>query len=158
MADSFYKPPDVTVFVPCPNCSRLLEFHADHCPDCREEITDEYRLIAAVLTAAETQSCSLANTIRTADPVVVIFLAWDILAWLTGIGWMGLAFLLSALVLLGAIGLWYWRFGRFPFTSPDFIGARREMLRSLLFWLAFAFFQAIFVAYTWPFGQAQGTH
>lgn len=153
MNHSFFKDPEVTLFCPCPNCARLLELELEQCPFCRELIGEEYKIIGTVLTALETQACSLANTISTGDPAVIFFLAWDALGWFVGIGWLGGFFLLNMMLTLAAIGRWFWRYGRLPLDNAEFRKAKRSMRHSLLLWLALAFFQTIFVIYSCLFSS-----
>lgn len=149
MPESFLRDPEVTPFYPCPNCARLLSFGLDQCPHCRELVDEDSKFAATILSAVETQACSLANTISTGDPAVLIFLVWDLFAWLIDLGWMGGLFLLNVAFMVWVIGRWMWRFGRLPALSQDLLRAKREMRQSLLLWLAVGLFQTVFSIYTW---------
>jgi len=63
-------------FVECPNCERLLEYGAETCPRCREEIDPGYGLVSAVVVQHNTQACAVANTIKTFAPFAYIALLW----------------------------------------------------------------------------------
>ena len=126
----------------------------EQCPDCREVSPEEYRLLSAALTTADTQACSLANTISTGDPFVFLILGGDVLSWLTGSWWTSALCLLLPVLSLGAIGRWHWRYGRLPLASDDFIEARRSMWLSLRMWGGLALFQIAFLVYSWQAGWA----
>ena len=46
MKESIFSDPRVTPFVECPNCRRLLDYGVPRCPDCYEEIREDYALHA----------------------------------------------------------------------------------------------------------------
>ena len=103
MTDSFYKDPDVTPLFPCPNCRRLLRFAVTQCPDCRELIDDTQKVVGGAINVSLTQACSLANTISTGDPAVVILLGVTGLSFLLGFVRMASITILTGLIAVGAI-------------------------------------------------------
>jgi RNA polymerase subunit RPABC4/transcription elongation factor Spt4 len=153
MSESLLKTPAVTPFVECPNCRQLLEYGAESCPRCREEISSEYGLVSAIVVHHNTQACSLANSISGGDsffPLALIgsglIFAIDFyvskspaLIWLTAL-W-------SAIPLL-VIVVWFIRFGRFSIGDEEYLKARREMRKSLSLWLALSVVQLL-VAVVW---------
>jgi len=62
MSESLLKKPAVVPFVECPNCKQLLEYGAENCPRCREEVGSDYALVSAAVVHHNTQACSLANS------------------------------------------------------------------------------------------------
>ena len=149
MTDSFYKDPDVTPFFPCPNCRRLLGVAVNQCPDCRELIDDTQKIIGATVNVTLTQACSLANTISTGDPAVLILLAVTGLAFLVGLAWLASFTILSALLAIGAIIRWQRRYGWLPLDDTDFLLAKRQMGQSLMLWIAFLMLESLIAYASW---------
>src|SRR5216684_4168016 len=81
MRDSLFTVPRVTPFVECPNCKRLIEYGLSICPSCREEISPDYAKASAIRVVVNTQACSLANTIRTAEKALVVVFVSSLLGF-----------------------------------------------------------------------------
>ena len=135
MRESIFDDPPVTPFVECPNCKRLLAYGTDRCPDCYEEIREDYARLSGAVVIVNTQACAMANTIRTLDITAVLALGVAVFTYvvdegptlaLTAISWPGLA--------LAAVVVWFVRFGRFKFGDQDFVRARQQMLLRLAGW------------------------
>ena len=149
MTDSFYKDPDVTPFFCCPNCRRLLGLAVNQCPYCRELIDDTQKMIGATVNVTLSQACSLANTISTGDPAVLIFLGVTVLAFLVNLAWLASFTILSALIAVGAIIRWRRRYGWLPLDDADFLTAKREMRQSLMLWIAFLMLECLIAYASW---------
>jgi hypothetical protein len=147
LTDSFYRDPDVTILFPCPNCRRLLSLTVDQCPHCRELIDETQKVIGAAANTALTQACSLANTISTGDPAVLLFLGLTVFAFLLDFAWMASVTILSGLLPVIAIIRWQRRYGGLPFEDTEFIAARRQMKQSLMLWTAFTLLECL-IAYS----------
>jgi len=150
MRDNFFKHPQVTPFVECPNCGRLVEFGAEHCPACREVIEKGYALLSVGVVAFNTQAVSLANTIKTGDAAaVVILLATAYVYFLDAsdgelsLQSLWITTLAAPVLALAAVALWFFRYGRFRMGDADFDGAKLDMRWSLMLWLALLFAQAV---------------
>src|SRR5258706_6741409 len=135
MPESIFADPKVTTFVECPNCRRLLEFGTQRCPDCYEEIREDYALLSGAVVVLNTKACAMANTIKTLDVSAVIALGVTLFSYLAqepskvtlvSLTWPALALL--------AIILWFIRFGRFKWGDGDYTRARRQMWLRLMAW------------------------
>src|SRR5438270_2971410 len=139
MSESMLKKPAVVPFVECPNCKQLLEYGAERCPRCREEISSEYALISAVVVHHNTQACSLANSIKTFDPFVFIALVGSVAIYvLEKYAFGSLVFFNFILtwpaIPLLAILVWFYRFGRFKVGDEEYARAKRDMRSSFMLW------------------------
>ena len=142
-----FKAPAVHPFVECPNCKHLLEYGAEKCPRCREEIVSDYALLSAVIVYHNTQAVSLANTIKTAEPAAIISIGVSIYAYFLGIpAIFALTFLMPVLSLLVVL-IWFFRFGRFKIGDEEYLKAKREMRSSLKLWLGLLIVQALVLIY-----------
>src|SRR5438132_385689 len=81
MKEMIFADPRVTPFIECPNCQRLLRYGTERCPDCYEEIRQEYAYASAVAVAINTKSCAMANTIRTLDISAVLAVGVTVLTY-----------------------------------------------------------------------------
>ncbi|HEX8175526.1 MAG TPA: hypothetical protein VF543_10435 [Pyrinomonadaceae bacterium] len=142
-----FKAPDVHPFVECPNCKQLLEYGAEKCPRCREEIDSDYALLSAIIVHHNTQAVSLANTIKTAEPAAIISIGTTIYAYFLGMpALFALTFFLPILSLL-IILIWFFRFGRFKIGDDEYLKAKREMRSSLKLWLGLLIVQVLLLLY-----------
>lgn len=154
MSESLLKTPAVHPFVECPNCEQLLEYGAEACPRCREEIDAAYALVSAVVVHHNTQACSLANSIRDSDSFVWIALAGSLLIYAIDMHVFGSLALFHIILMWPAVPLlvilvWFYRFGRFEIGDEEYVRARRDVWSSLLLWLAVLGVQLIILATHW---------
>ena len=147
MTDSFYKDPIVYPFFACPNCKRLLKFELAQCPHCRELIDEGQKVLGTALHVTVTQACSLANTISTGDPAVVILLGVTAITLLSEFAWMSGITIISGAIVFVAILRWWRRYGWLGVEDSDLVSAKREMRRSLTLWSAFVCFEIIVLVY-----------
>lgn len=151
MRASFFKHPEVTPFVECPNCGRLVEFGAEHCPACREVIEKGYALLSVGVVAFNTRAVSLANTIKTGDPAAFIVLLASAYVYFLDASGGSLSSLQSLwattlavpVLALAAVALWFFRYGRFRMGDADFDRSKLDMRWSLMLWLALLFAQGV---------------
>jgi RNA polymerase subunit RPABC4/transcription elongation factor Spt4 len=137
MRESIFADPPVTPFVECPNCKRLLTYGTERCPDCYEEISEDYARLSGAIVVINTKACAMANTIKTLDVTAVIALvvaAIEILQTPPTIPIIPFSWPAVALV---AVILWFIRFGRFKLGDDDYVRARRQMSLRLLGWSLF---------------------
>lgn len=145
MRQSIFADPQVTPFVECPNCRRLLEFGTQRCPDCYEEIREEYAFVSGAIVVINTKACAMANTIKTLDVSAAIALGVTLFSYLGDQpGVMQLAASAWPAVALVAVVLWFIRFGRFKWGDDDYARARRQMGLRLMGW-------SLFTAALWSF-------
>ena len=148
MPSSLEKQHAVIPFVECPNCKELLEYGAERCARCREEISPDYALVSAVVVHANTQACSMANTIKGFDPFVYLTLVLSAFIYAIdtyAIGSPALFYFVPAwpMIPLLVILFWFNRFALFKAGDEEFARARRDMLGSLLLWAAILAAQVI---------------
>jgi RNA polymerase subunit RPABC4/transcription elongation factor Spt4 len=136
MSDSMLKRPAVTPFVECPNCKRLIEYGAETCPACREEIGSDYALASAIVVVHNTQACSQANTIKTGDYAAFVSIFAALYGYASGAPGLFVSSIATPVIFLIVIGVWFYRFGRFQIGDDDYLKARRDMHASLKLWLA----------------------
>lgn len=155
MNDSLLSKPAVVPFVECPNCKQLVEYGAQSCRRCREEIGPEYALVSAVLVQHNTQACSLANSVKGFDAFVFIALLVSALAYAIdafALGSLGIFYIALAMptIPLLVIAVWFYRFGRFALGDEEYAGARRDMRGSFMMWLALLLAQLSVVFFARP--------
>lgn len=152
MGEKILKDPEVTPFVECPNCLRLLECGAARCPSCYEEIVEDYALLSAAAVSVNTRAVSTANTIGSIRPSyllpsLLIVLAYDVLeAEAPALIFFSLTWPVPALI---AIAVWFVKYNWFKIGDADFIRARREMGSLLWRWLAFLAVQLVILSALW---------
>ena len=135
MRESIFSDPQVTPFVECPNCRRLLTYGLKRCPDCYQEIREDYAILSGAIVVVNTKACAMANTIKTLDVSAPLALGATLFSYLVqepptitlvSVTWPGLALL--------AVVLWFIRFGRFGLGDDDYRRARRQMWLRLVGW------------------------
>ena len=141
MGKKLYEEPDVSLFVPCPCCGRLLSEWPERCPHCRELIDDDQRVVGAVLTGIVTQAVSVANNLATFDVAILLCLGLTAYAYVSGFTVFALVFLKTGAIALYGCGRWLRRYGRLGSTDPDFVAANSRVRLSLAMWLAFMLFE-----------------
>jgi RNA polymerase subunit RPABC4/transcription elongation factor Spt4 len=147
MSESMFKRPEVSPFVECPNCKRLLEYGADKCPVCREEIDADYALLSALVIQHNTQAISLANTIKTAEPAAVLICLTTLIGYFLGSPSLFIINLLMPVLSLLIISVWFYRYGRFKIGDEEYVKAKREMSASGKLWLALLAAELIVMLY-----------
>lgn len=138
----------VVPFVECPNCEQLLEYGAQMCPRCREEIDPGYGLLSAVVVHHNTQACAVANTIKTFDPFAYIALPLSVVGYLIdtyAVGEPALFYIVPTypVIPLVLIGIWFYRYAPFKAGDEEFAQAGRDLRGSLLLWLTILAVQVI---------------
>ncbi|MFN2533437.1 MAG: hypothetical protein ABR555_19305 [Pyrinomonadaceae bacterium] len=142
-----FEQPPVTPFVECPNCKQLLEYGVANCPRCREEIDPQYAMNSAVVIGRNTQACSLAKTIVTAEPAIFISIAVAGAAYLSSGPGLLLATLVTPVISLVAITAWYWRYGNFKLGDEEYRHAPDDVYRSFVLWFALLAVQILVILY-----------
>jgi hypothetical protein len=139
--------PAVEPFVECPNCKRLLRYGTSVCPDCREEIGEEYSLLSASIHHFNTQACSAANEVKGGEPIIVLLSASAAFSFF--MDWRGLYVLsfFTPLLSIFLIVMWFRRYGKWAAGDEEYAAARRRMSQSLKLWLAYLGVLIIVCAY-----------
>lgn len=148
MRESMFKKPAVVPFVECPHCKHLMEYSAERCPRCREDISAEYAFASAVVVHYNTQACSLANSIKGFDSFVPIALVGSIFVYAIDVYAVGSRMLFYFILIWPVIPLiviltWFIRFGRFRIGDEEFVRVKRDMRSSFMMWLAILALQVI---------------
>jgi RNA polymerase subunit RPABC4/transcription elongation factor Spt4 len=141
------KRPAVTPFVECPNCKRLIEYSAEVCPACREEIAGDYALVSAMVVVHNTQACSQANTIKTGDYAAFVSVFAALYAYALDAHGLFLIAIATPLSFLLINGVWFYRFGKFQIGDEDYLKAKRDMYASLKLWSALLFAESLAFVY-----------
>jgi RNA polymerase subunit RPABC4/transcription elongation factor Spt4 len=148
MRQSINEQHAVVPFVECPNCKQLLEYGAQMCPRCREEIDPDYGLLSAVVVHFNTHACAVANTIKTFDPFAYIAIPLSVVMYLIdtyAVGAPALFYFVLAwpVIPLVFIGVWFYRYTPFKAGDEEFARAGRELRGSLLLWLTILAVQVV---------------
>jgi RNA polymerase subunit RPABC4/transcription elongation factor Spt4 len=144
--DAPFTNPRVTPFVQCPSCKRLIECEAALCPHCREEIDPQYAKLSKLVVVYQTAAVSSANTIKTAEMgAAIVFVASFIGFWFDPP--LIIANLLTPLISVAAVGVWFYRFGRFRLNDEEYLKAWRDMRKSLALWLVLIGVQILAIIY-----------
>ncbi len=133
-----YQP--YTPYVKCPNCRRLLRLGIMRCPDCYEELTEEYAFMSGLTEVLKTIACDHAREIGDTT--------WVVLAVIVSIGLLVInlatgSFLPSFIVPIFAVVplllalIWLYRFGRLDLVDDDeeFQAAKQQIKRTFRLWL-----------------------
>jgi RNA polymerase subunit RPABC4/transcription elongation factor Spt4 len=127
-----------TPFFECPNCERLLRVGVSRCPDCYEEITEEYALSSAVAVVVNTIACDRANSIRSTErfAIIVALMALFIFVvdYTSAKPRLSYLVFLSPIVPLIVSVLWLYHFGDFMLGDDEYVKARRGVIRTFMLW------------------------
>ena len=135
----------------CPSCQRLIDCKLTICPHCREEIDADYARVSTAIVVYNTAACSSANTIKTAEyGAVIVALATFVGIWAVDRG-LVIINLLTPLITIAAIAVWFRRFGRFQLGDAEFEKAKQDMRNSMKFWIALLVVQSLVIVYLFRF-------
>jgi len=146
--DAPFTNPRVTPFIDCPSCRRLIGCNSAFCPHCREEIDPRHAKISKLLVVYQTAAVSSANTIKSAELGAAIVMAASLIGfWI--VPSILIVNLLTPLISIAAVGVWFYRFGRFRLDDDEYRSAWRDMRKSLTIWLVLICVQILAVIYVW---------
>jgi len=155
--NTLFTNPAVTPFVECPSCKRLIDWKSEACPHCREEIDPDYARLSTAIVVHNTAACSSANTIKTGEyAALIVVLATFLGIWVVDHG-LVIVNLLTPVLSIAAIVVWFRRFGLFQFGDAEYEKAQKDMRNSLKFWIAFLVVQSLVLVYLfklWSVGSA----
>ena len=131
---------NITPFVECPYCSKLLEIHVTQCPECRELISREYAATSSLVVAFNTAACGSAATIRDRDPFMILVIVGSVVLYVVDLYTFQRLFFFNATLVWSALAVmspfqWLRRFGRFPLGDEKFTRAIVQMKRSFTKWV-----------------------
>lgn len=145
--ESLFTNPAVTPFVECPGCQRLIGCETKMCPHCREEIDPEYARASRAVIIYNTAACGSANTIKTAEyGALIVFVATLIGIWAVTPA-LAIVNLLTPVISVAAIVVWFRRFGWIKFGDAEFEKAKRDMRISLGLWMVLLVVQVLAIVY-----------
>jgi RNA polymerase subunit RPABC4/transcription elongation factor Spt4 len=153
MGESFFKIPEVTLFVECPNCHRFLRYGRDKCPSCRELLAADYAHLSAAAVMVNTQAVNSANAIKIVSPAIgiiyfVYFYAYDLIS--EGLSILSILAVPWSVITLLAILWWFIKYGWLTtIGDADYVKAKREMKVLLWQWLALFVIESIAIALLW---------
>jgi len=139
---------NITPFVECPCCSKLLEVHVTQCPECRELISREYAATSSLVVAFNTAACGSAAAIRDRNPFMVLVVIGSVIFYVVDLHLFQRLFFFNATLVWSALAVlpplqWLRRFGRFPLGDEKFTRATAEMKGSFTKWVAILAVQMI---------------
>jgi len=139
MSKPFLRLPGITPFVECPHCHKLLEIGTACCPECREEITEEYTRLSATVLAVNAVACITANNLKGFDVFALLVAILSLFVWFTDHHQFGkptFFFLILPISVSYVLRIWRWlrRFGKFPYGDARFQTAKKNMKGSLAKW------------------------
>ena len=137
MPDEDLFEPKVTPIGKCPTCLQPLVFGAQHCPHCgiAVDYEDEDLVRTAVDHILLTQAISAANTLRTMNPAMIIFLGSALLSYLLDYAWwFKLITILPACFILLSVRAWFVRHGNWESNDTEYQEARQQMKICLRNW------------------------
>jgi RNA polymerase subunit RPABC4/transcription elongation factor Spt4 len=148
MRNPLLKLSDVTPFVECPNCLKLLELDVSQCPECRELITREYAESSALVVAFNTAACGSAKNIRDGDPFIKFAVTGSVIFYLLDLYRFGRLFFFQFTLIWSALAallplVWLLQFGRFRLGDEHFARSKTGMQKSLAKWLGLLVLQAL---------------
>jgi len=117
------------------------------CPSCREEINPDYALVSAAVVVANTQACSHANTIKTAEMGALIVFGASLLGFLLRDSSLLIVNLLTPTISLAAVLIWFRRYRKFRIGDEEFVKAKARMQTSLRLWSTLLVVQLLALAY-----------
>jgi hypothetical protein len=139
---------NITPFVECPYCHKLLEVHVTQCPECRELISREYAASSLLVVAFNTAACGSAATIRDRNPFMILVIIGSVIFYVVDVYTFQRLFFFKATLVWSAMAImsplqWLRRFGRFPLGDEKFTRAIVEMKRSFTKWVVILVVQMI---------------
>ena len=152
---SLFSKPDIVLNFYCPHCSELLPYGTKQCKYCLEKIEEERAEFNTTIYFVLTQANSMANTVGTGDPAVIIFVVVSlILRWLKvelyevipGV-WIAIEVLFGLVWLLplAAVVIWLYSHGRWRIIDEEYESKKKSMWLSLRMWLAAYAFHVILI-------------
>ena len=141
MQDKNFLEPEITLTGECHTCGEPIIYGREHCLNCGIEIDHDELAPSVINHFVITQACSAANSIRTFDVAVFIFLGHAILraviqSILNYPLWIDI--LASAFWVLPVLTItrWFRRHGNWDSQDQDYLFARKEMKSALWLWVA----------------------
>lgn len=122
--------PKVTPIGKCYTCLQPLVFGVQHCPHCGiiVDYEDENLMRTAVDHILITQAISSANTLRTMNPAMIIFLGSALMSYgLDYVWWFKLITILPACFILLSVKAWFVRHGNWESNDPEYREAQQHM-------------------------------
>lgn len=109
------------------------------CPDCYEEVTEEYALSSALGVVVNTVSCDIANSIKGFDSFAVIAIILSLLIFVVDFvsGSPRLFYFVFTWPIMPLVTsvLWLYRFGGFKLGDQEYVKAKRAVIGSLTLWV-----------------------
>jgi len=137
MFDRNFLDPEISLVGKCHTCNEQILFEHEFCPQCGIKIDHEDMAPSVVNNFLITQAISSANTIRTFDIGVYIFLGASVIRFMIDFPlWYCVVTSLSGAMPLIIILRWFHRHGRWETRDGEYLTARKEMKKSLWLWLA----------------------
>lgn len=119
--------PEITPYGNCPRCRELVLFGSTHCPYCDLELDQEEIFPSVIVNFVITQAISSANSIRTFDMGVIIFIGMIVSRYFVNYGlWVDIGLSSFWLLPLWMIVRWYFKHGRWEIDDEEYSHAKKK--------------------------------
>ncbi|MBO0724688.1 MAG: hypothetical protein J2P52_03730 [Blastocatellia bacterium] len=137
MLDRNLLDPEISLIGKCHTCSEQILFEQEFCPHCGIKIDHDDIAPSVVNNFLLTQAVSSANTIRTFDVAVYIFLGQSLIRFMIDFPlWYDVVTSLFGIIPIIIIGRWFRRHGNWETRDGDYLTARKKLKKSFWLWLA----------------------
>jgi hypothetical protein len=137
MLDRNFLDPEISLIGKCHTCNEQILFGQEFCPQCGIKIDHEDIVPSVVNNFLLTQAISSANTIRTFDVGVYIFLGVSLIRFMIDFPlWYDVVTSLSGVIPMIIIARWLLRHGNWETRDVEYLTARKGMKKSSWLWLA----------------------
>jgi hypothetical protein len=137
MFDRNFLDPEISLVGKCHTCNEQILYVQEFCPQCGIKIDHEDMAPSVVNNFLITQAISSANTIRTLNIGVHLFLGVSVLRLMIDFPlWYDVVTSLSGAIPLIIIPRWFLWHGRWETRDKEYLIARKEMKKSFWLWLA----------------------
>jgi hypothetical protein len=158
MRNNDFLEPEITLVANCHTCGEMVRFGLEKCANCGITLDQEEIFPSVIVNFVITQACSSANSIRTLDVGVLLFLGVSLMRYVIDYPlWFNLiasVFWLGPLVM---ILRWFHKHGRWNIADQEYEFAKKEMREGLRLWLAAHIFNAIIIFASWTSASGKAT-
>jgi hypothetical protein len=146
MLDRNFIDPEISLIGQCHTCNERILFGQERCPQCGIKIDHDDMAPSVVNNFLLTQAVSSANTIRTFDLGVYMFLGTSFSRFIIDFPlWFDVGTSLFWVIPMIIIGMWFRRHGNWETRDREYLDARTGMKKSFWRWLAANALNGVFI-------------
>ena len=146
MLERNFLDPKISLTGKCHTCNEQILFLQEFCPQCGIKIVHEDMMPSVVNNFLLTQAVSSANSIRTLDAGVYLFLGTSVIRYMSDYPlWFDVATSLFWVVPLIIITRWFRQHGKWETRDGEYLAARTEMKKSFWLWLSANAFNGVVI-------------